>query len=189
MYLFIDLETNGRPANNKAPYTDLDNWPRITQIAWVACTSDKLINKQSSLVKPDGWTVPTEQFFIDNNMSTERCEKEGIPLPILLKDLVSDMEHCELIISHNILFDINVLKAELIRYNIEMPKELIELCTMQTSTDYCKIPGKYGYKWPTLEELHFFLFNSKFEGAHDALTDVFVLAKCFFELERRGLYS
>ena len=53
------------------------------------------------------------------------------------------------------------------------------------SEKFCKIPGKYGYKWPTLSELHLKLFDFDFEGAHDALLDVKACAKCLFELERK----
>ena len=35
MYLFFDTETTGLPRNWKAPVTDLDNWPRMVQIAWI----------------------------------------------------------------------------------------------------------------------------------------------------------
>ncbi len=35
MYLFIDTETTGLPRNYRAPVTDLNNWPRMIQIAWI----------------------------------------------------------------------------------------------------------------------------------------------------------
>ena len=37
MYLFFDTETTGLPRNWKAPVTDLNNWPRMIQIAWILC--------------------------------------------------------------------------------------------------------------------------------------------------------
>ena len=59
---------------------------------------------------------------------------------------------------------------------------------MQSSTNYCAIPGFYGnYKWPTLDELHRKLFNTGFEDAHDASVDINATAKCFWELKRRGV--
>jgi DNA polymerase III epsilon subunit-like protein len=60
---------------------------------------------------------------------------------------------------------------------------------MQSSTDFCKIKGRRGYKWPSLEELHILLFGDTFESAHSALADVRACAKCFFELKRRGVIS
>ena len=62
-----------------------------------------------------------------------------------------------------------------------------QLCTMQASTDYCKIPGPYGYKWPKLSELHMKLFGEYFEEAHDAAADINATVKCFWELKRRGV--
>ena len=39
MYLFFDTETTGLPRNWKAPVTDLNNWPRMVQIAWILSDS------------------------------------------------------------------------------------------------------------------------------------------------------
>jgi hypothetical protein len=57
---------------------------------------------------------------------------------------------------------------------------------MMQSTEICHIPGPYGFKWPTLAQLHQELFQTTFEDAHDAGADVAACAKCFFELKRRG---
>jgi hypothetical protein len=35
MYLFFDTETTGLPSNYKAPATDLNNSPRLVQLAWL----------------------------------------------------------------------------------------------------------------------------------------------------------
>jgi hypothetical protein len=35
MYLFFDTETTGLPKNWKAPVTDLNNWPRLVQLAFL----------------------------------------------------------------------------------------------------------------------------------------------------------
>ena len=34
MYLFFDTETTGLPKNYKAPASDLNNWPRLVQLAY-----------------------------------------------------------------------------------------------------------------------------------------------------------
>ena len=62
-----------------------------------------------------------------------------------------------------------------------------KICTMEMSTDYCELPGPYGYKWPSLSELHYKLFNEYFDEAHDAAVDVRACANCFFELKDRGI--
>jgi DNA polymerase III epsilon subunit-like protein len=35
MYLFFDTETSGLPKNPQLSHTEVDNWPRLVQIAWV----------------------------------------------------------------------------------------------------------------------------------------------------------
>lgn len=188
MYLFFDTETNGKALSFNAPVTDTDNWPRVTQLGWQLYDKDGgLINEKSLLIKPDGWTIPKTQFFIDNNMSTERCEELGIPLAEAVSFLIEDMEKSEFLIAHNMAFDINVIGAEFIRLGVKSGKKLTKFCTMKESTNICKLPGSRGYKWPTLTELHKFLFNEGFEGAHDALDDVKACAKSFFELKKRNL--
>ncbi len=190
MYLFFDTETNGLP---KAGV-----WPRITQLAFL--TTDPRGNeltKFSQVISPGVdragkpiWTVPKEEFFIENNISTERCLKEGIPLHIALRTFQNTLKTIDHKVAHNISFDNNVIINEMKR--IQMETALFQykkgFCTMHSTTQYCKLPGKYGkYKWPKLIELHNILFACDFEGAHDAFDDVRALKKCFFELKRIGI--
>lgn len=187
MYLFFDTETNGKALNFNAPVSNLNNWPRVTQLGWQLYDKDgNLTSEQSYLIKPDGWVVPKEQFFIDNNMSTERCEEFGIPLSEAVEHFVKDLEQSEYLIAHNMQFDINVIGAEFLRLNVSPSKEPKKFCTMKETTNFCKIPGFKGYKWPTLTELHTKIFGEGFHGAHDALDDVKACAKSFFELKKNG---
>lgn len=59
---------------------------------------------------------------------------------------------------------------------------------MKASTEFCKIPGPYGYKWPKLEELYKILFNESF-NAHNALDDIRATARCFWELKNKNVIS
>ncbi len=34
-YVFFDTETTGLPLNWKAPVTELENWPRLIQLAYI----------------------------------------------------------------------------------------------------------------------------------------------------------
>ncbi len=187
IYLFFDTETNGKAINFNADFRDVDNWPRITQLAYAVFSEHgRLIGTSSTMVKPDGWVVPTEQFFIDNNMSTERCEAEGIPITYVLYEFVEVINHCGVIIAHNIAFDLPVVQAEMHRIGIKATKRPSKFCTMKQTASICRLPRN---KWPKLEELHKFLFYSDFDGAHDALNDVMATAKCFFELKNTGLIT
>jgi len=198
MYLFFDTETTGLAKNFKAPATDLENWPRVTQLAWQVYGEDgNLIRERSELIKPEGWAIPTVEeleeegnrnpnFFVENNMSTERCEREGVRLIDILEDFVEQVNESKYIVAHNMAFDGKVIGAEMIRTSLEFSSEPTKICTMQSATDYCKIKNTWGsYKWPTLTELHEKLFDEGFDGAHDALADVSASARSFFELKKR----
>ena len=81
-----------------------------------------------------------------------------------------------------------IVGAELIRANMQrLLFEKPQVCTMKASTNFCKIPGRYGYKWPTLEELHWKLFKTPAKETHRAMADVDLCARCFFELKRLGV--
>lgn len=187
-YIFFDTETNGLPLTWNAKMTDLDNWPRITQLAWVISDGDVSI-PQNLIIKPDGWTVPKEKFFLENNITTERCEAEGIPMKEALEIFIEDTHWSDCLVSHNMAFDYNVLGAEMIRYGKSTGKRMTQICTKEASTECCKLPGPRGYKWPKLIELHRHLFNCDFDGAHDAMSDVYALEKCFWELHKRKIIN
>ena len=63
------------------------------------------------------------------------------------------------------------------------------VCTMKSSTDFCKLPGKYGYKWPTLQELYKILFGEGFGNAHNSLSDIQATKKCYFKLKALGIIN
>lgn len=187
MYIIFDTETNGLPKKYNMPMADLDNWPRVIQLGWICHDADGKVTENKYFIKPDGWTIPKDDFFIDKGYTTERCEKEGVPMKIVLQILMKDINRSQYMIAHNIDFDHNVLGAEMIRYGVTVKVKTKKFCTMKSSTDLCQIEGPYGYKWPKLEELHRFLFNEEFSGAHDAMSDCQATAKCFFELVKRGI--
>lgn len=187
-FLLFDTETNGLPKDYKASYTEVDNWPRVIQLAWILADENaQVLHEHACLIKPDGWTVPAEKFWIDNGHSTERNQAEGVPMDSVL-DLFMEVKHqADVLVAHNLNFDHRIVWAEIIRSGREPRHGMHKICTMQKSTSYCKIPAKRGYKWPKLEELHQVLFNRGFEGAHDALADIRATKDCFFELVRLGV--
>lgn len=187
MILFFDIESNGLPKDYQAPYTDVDNWPRMAQIAIQVYQDDGVLFYESKkFVKPNGWTIPKDQFFIDNNMSTERCEKEGIDIRQILGTMMGASIQCHTIVAHNIDFDFPILQAEFLRAGLPPITSIDQFCTMKATTDLLQLTGRFGFKWPKLEELCAYL-GVNLEGAHDALNDVRATAACYFELKKRGL--
>jgi DNA polymerase-3 subunit epsilon len=189
MYLFFDTETTGRPRNYSAPATDVGNWPRLVQLAWAFFDEDEQeVESRDMIIKPHDFTIPREATEI-HGITTERAMDEGIPLREALLEFSSFLVQTGLLVAHNIDFDAKIVEAEFIREKIPTYLSTIpKICTMKRSTEFCRMPGRYGsYKWPKLSELHVKLFDTPFEGAHDAKEDVQACANCFFELRRRSI--
>lgn len=190
MYLFFDTETTGLPKKWNAPVTDLDNWPRLVQLAWLLYDSrDQEIKSANRIIIPEGFTIPTDASDV-HGITTERAYTEGIDLNEALIEFSSAMDDAEFLIAHNISFDEMIIGAEFLRKDVKSQlAQIPKICTMKTTTNICKIPGRYGFKWPNLTELHQHLFHKGFDGAHDALADVRACADCFFELKKSGMYQ
>lgn len=186
--LFIDTETTGLPKRRNAPFSDVGNWPRLVQIAWVLVDSaGREISAVEYVIRPVGFSIPNEAARI-HGITTEIARAEGTPITRALSEFDEAVSIAEIIIAHNINYDRPVLEAEHVRHNLQCEigsRQLI--CTMEASTDYCAIQGHYGYKWPTLNELHEKLFGESMKKAHTALVDVRACMKCHFELEKRGV--
>lgn len=187
-FIFFDTETNGLPKNYKAPLTDSANWPRLVQLAWLVY--DEAGNHlwgASHIIKPEGWTVDPAASKI-HRITHERAVAEGKPLGATLEAFYADAEGV-MAVAHNVDFDKAIIGAErarVARIADAWPNPRTFYCTMKNTTNICKLPGRYGFKWPTLTELHKHLFGEGFAEAHDAMVDVQALAKCFWELRKRS---
>lgn len=190
MLLFFDTETTGIPRNPRAPVSDLANWPRLVQLAWVLTATDGTeVRSAEHIIKPQGFVIPADAVRI-HGISTEMAQQTGVELGVALTEIAADLAAAAVLIAHNLQFDEKILGAEFLRLGRCNPLAAkSRLCTMQSSADLCQLPGRYGFKWPSLDELHRKLFTRGVEDAHHALADVRACAKCYFELRRRGVMS
>lgn len=190
MNLFFDTETTGVPRNYKAPATDIQNWPRLVQLAWLLTDAQGVeLTSGEYIVKPNGFTIPAEASRI-HGITTERALAEGVELQVAVDAIRADIAKASVLIAHNVSFDEKILGAEFIRLGYPNHVETKpRKCTMQASTAHCALPGPYGFKWPKLQELHQKLFREGFDGAHDAVADVRACARCYFELLRLGVMN
>jgi DNA polymerase III subunit epsilon len=185
MYLFFDTETSDLPRDFNAPESDIANWPRVIQIAWVVAQSPTSMSTPVSyLIRPDGFCI-AEGATQCHGITTDYAKRNGVSLEPVLATFFRDVERATQIIAHNMEFDASVIGAECVRMGISNPIRAKSLrCTMLESTDYCQLPSKRGFKWPRLTELHSKLFDSTFENPHDAAADCLACMNCFFKLQQ-----
>ena len=187
-YLFFDTETTGLPRNWQAPVTNVNNWPRLVQLAYLEF--DDKGNQLSSgnfIIKPNGFTIPTDASNV-HGINTERALREGQPLQNVLSHFAQKIQQATYLVAHNMSFDEKIVGAEFIRSGMtNYLSSKSKICTMEKSTNFCAISGYHGYKWPKLSELHYKLFRTNFDEAHNAAADIQATARCFWELKRRKI--
>ena len=183
--LFFDTETTGLPKIWSAPLTDLDNWPRLVQFASQTYSREgRLLRQFQAIVRPEGFEIPAEAAAI-HGISQERALEEGVRLIDVLRTFHEDATDAEILVAHNIQYDVNIMGSELIRAKfepIQPPRR--KICTMKESIQFCALPRM---KRPKLVELHHKLYGCGFEGAHDAMNDVAATAKCFWKMVALGI--
>ena len=188
MYLIFDTETTGLPHNKSAPIEDLDNWPRLVQIAWqLHDFNGKLVHQGNHIVKPDGFTIPFNAEKV-HGISTDRANEVGKELADVLDDFSEDVKQATYLVGHNIEFDNKIIGAEFLRTEREnLLKDITCIDTSVESVEFCGLEGGIGgrLKQPRLGELYEILFAHPMQDAHDAAYDVDATAKSFFELIKK----
>lgn len=186
-YLFFDTETTGLPRNWNASASETKNWPRLVQLGWIQFDSTGAeLDRGNHIIKPKGFTIPVESSNV-HGKTHEYAMQNGEDLNGVLSEFQRLVSESSVLVAHNMSFDEKVVGAEFYRAKMDnIIADKVRKCTMESSTDYCAIEGPYGYKWPSLSELHIKLFGFDFEGAHDAMADIEATAKCFWELRKRG---
>lgn len=189
-FLFVDIETDGigsfRP-------------PRQRILQLVCEIYDPLTKKSSqhvwysNAVKKLGETHPSPYLL-------KTAREEGTDPLTILTELSSLIKPGDRFIAHNAVFDFGVILHECSLYPGEPMIELLSLktltifCTMERSTDFCKLSHKNGgfgnqYKYPRLTELAECMgIPCQVESAHNAIYDVELLKKCFENGIKRDLW-
>src|SRR5678809_776106 len=112
MYLVFDTETTGVPHNKTAPISDLDNWPRLVQLAWqVHAANGALLSQHNYIIRPDGFDIPFKAEQV-HGISTRRAMEEGRDIGEVLNTFVTDLSNTKQLVGHNIEFDVNIIGAE-----------------------------------------------------------------------------
>lgn len=185
--LFFDTETNGVIPKYSNNYND---YPRIVQICWIVADEEGNIEKTDCyIIKPVDFDIPESASKI-HGITKQKALESGSEIENVIQKFLTDLSGCNAIVGHNVSFDLNVLKGELIRLQIDTNAldKMPSYCTMKLTVDYCQIRSNnpyHKYKYPKLVELYEKLFGEKFDNIHNAEADVAATMKCFFELISR----
>lgn len=182
-----DTETTGFPVREGK----LEQQPHIIQFAAISSEIDDtgiLVekNRHNFLINPRV-TIPFGASQVHGIYDKDVVDAPGIEEKI--DEIMKVLNGSDIVVWHNVSYDEEILGYELERLGRTgdyTPAKSI--CTMIGATEYCKLPGRgFAYKPPKLAELHRFLFDEYFEGAHDAMNDVEATLRSFAELVKRGV--
>ena len=185
MALIFDTETNGLPICKRYSefpcYTDLSKYEsaRLVQISYII-TNNSFNNLEESddIIKADGFKIENTQF---HGITDAISYNKGIPFVEFAEKFNNTLDFVDTIIAHNLNFDINVLRAELYRYNlldiiIKLDSKKM-ICTMQyTKYIVCsKFKSGTGIKDPSLKELYQYFVKKEITNQHNSKYDTFNL--------------
>jgi DNA polymerase-3 subunit epsilon len=189
MYNFIyDVETTGLPIriNRRLNYNNLESFNncRLISISWIITDNiNNIIEKGTYYVKPDNFEVSQESINI-HGLTNQFLEQNGESIHNiidLIKNIFTEKYEIIKIVSHNIDFDINVLKSELVRYNYSdlliKINDIETYCTMLKSQSVMRVN-----KWPKLSEAYRYFYDEDITNAHQAEYDTLYCYKIFKKL-------
>jgi DNA polymerase III epsilon subunit-like protein len=213
----FDTETTGLPKTKILNDESLALWPHCVQFSYIIYDTElnKIIKIIDFVIKvPENINISDEAsniHGITNFISQTSQYKIEDALIYFSNDYLN--YGIDLIVGHNLDFDINMLKVELMReigqiidtpnrrqfsqlldslnsMKPESPESPNLYCTMQKTISLCnlKMKTKYGkeyIKFPKLNELHMKLFNSSPKNLHNSLNDVLICLRCYYMLEHK----
>ena len=180
MQIFLDLETTGLAPKNKDDYCDYKDTQkysscRIIQIYMCIYNDNVLIDEIHTYIDPQ-MPIPDKAKEI-TGITDEQVKNKKFTKAIINK-IKSFLKLGDIIIGHNIAFDIHILASELFRLNEkDLAKNLFEkkqFCTMKNAHKIQK-----GGRYPKLETLYSMFYKEKLGNSHDAKVDVLMCKKIY----------
>jgi DNA polymerase III epsilon subunit-like protein len=177
--LVFDTETTNLFPKLPLLEETLDKWPFIVQFSFLLMDTDTNKYDEYDYVIQTSTIIENHHIHgITNSMNKVRgfCFEDIYPIFDVC------VQKADLVIGHNIKFDLTMLQVECMRKKIPFSISKPTYCTMMSSTRLCNLPN---YKWPKLEELHRHLFQEDAKNLHNSMIDVIVCLRCYLWMMQR----
>lgn len=191
----FDTETSGlptRPSDYKRyanPFTDTDKYAtsRVVEIGYITFSYNSetgqrvLIEQRSVIIKPDSFQINNSDI---HGITHETAVSHGYDVRDVMLEFMEIVAKSDILVSHNIDFDKNIVCAELVRSGLRdsaqsFMKTRFE-CTMKIAMQ------KYDLtRFPTLKSLFEKLCENgeKWTQNHRAMDDALRAAECYFAMK------
>lgn len=174
LILFYDTETSDKTNNGRF---DNGHQPYCLQIGAGLYDTDleKFLHTMSVIIAHDPEIKISSGALSVHGINHETMAKGMQPL-VALRTFYEMAVAAERMVGYNVGFDKKVMKAA---YFMEGQAKVLDVFDkphfdiMEPLTEVCKLPGRYGYKWPKLTEAYVKLIDPDgFDNAHDAFADI-----------------
>ena len=192
-YLFYDTETTGLIPKGVKELTDiLAKYPHIVQLSYILYCDEThtIIENHDHIIYLSDDIELSEKSVEIHGISREISQTKGIQLSEALNTFKNVYEQCDVLIAHNMEFDLQMIKVASLRCEnyslLNMMDSKTKYCTMRNSINLCNIEaknrlGKYK-KYPTQTELHVKLFDCVPKNLHNSFNDILVCIRCYFKM-------
>lgn len=185
MKIVIDTESTGLTRLSFANKLNYKQWPRMVQLAWALVDEGAIIERESFLIKPNGFTIPPAATQIHGIRQQDAMH--GAPIEQVLKTLQNAFSKCEYVIAHNISFDLGIIESETLRQNLRMDIPPKRICTVHLGRQYLqRIKGIKCGGYPKLSQLYESLIGFNYARPHDAASDVTACFHVYKKLSQLG---
>jgi DNA polymerase III epsilon subunit-like protein len=207
-FLVFDTETTGLPNTKIINPDTLHLWPHIVQFSFVIYDDivNDIVESKDYIIKVDDSVNISEESTNIHGITNELSKTNGIEIQHVLNVFFTHLKNVDILVGHNVTFDINMVKIELLRIiylnNRISHKDRVHVkhslhyltnfnnicCTLKDSIEFCDIKafdryGKTYTKWPKLVELHQKLFETVPNNLHNSFNDILVTLRCFMKLK------
>lgn len=173
-YLVFDTETTGLPTGDSKDYKNTAAFDtcRLVSIAFVMYSAEhKELASWHHLVKPEGFQVTATEI---HGITHERAESEGKPFSEIYSNVYQLFSQGPMVLGYNIRFDLNVLKSEVWRRDLNMfPDRYKPVCVYKLSKQFNNGNNI------RLGAMYKQIFGKELEGWHGAMADARACAEVY----------
>lgn len=189
MKLFVfDTETTGLPEERYATIYQKEKWPYIVQLSYIIFNTETFeIEEHYNQYINIGENIKLDEEAVKiHGLTRDFLMKYGIKIQDALEQMSKDINKCDLIVGHNVIFDKNVVLVEAIRNDIPVRFKK-EYCTMKNGKDICKIEkinakGEKYFKYPKLIELVKECCKEEPKNLHNSFVDILLCLQCYCKM-------
>lgn len=204
--LVFDTETTGLPETKIINPDTLKLWPHILEFSYIIYDTDEndIVESFDTIVKINEDIIISKESITLHGITNKISVKDGRDIDVVLNNFFHQLQNVDLLVGHNVSFDINMVTVELLRliYDDNIEEEKMDhkqnlhfltnfkfiYCTLKESIVLCNIKsvnkfGKEYVKFPRLIELHEKLFETTPNKLHNSFNDILVTLRCFMKLK------